>query len=132
MLPSRFVFLPAVLFFVVSTCPSGLPQRFIPVEGQTEASENNPASRTIWISVHSKNGSSPELNASDFEVKLDGKPASISNVRRVSPTLHYCLLLDISGSTRSTRNAQHDEAVALLSKIPRANHDYGLLVYCNS
>ena len=135
MLTSRLVFLTAlvtaVLLFVLSTCQAKSPQQIIPVSSQTEASESNPSSRVIWITVHDKKGPPAELSASDLEVKLDGKPTAVSDVRRLSPALRYCLLLDISGSTRSTRNTQHDEAVALLSKIPQADRDYGLLVAFN-
>jgi hypothetical protein len=131
MFTSRLVLPSAVLLFVFNICEARAPQRFILDAGQEEASEGNPRSGTIWITVHTKNDASPELSPSDLEVKLDGKRASVSDTRRVSPTLHYCLLLDISGSTRSARSRQHDEAVALLSKIPRADHDYGLLVTFN-
>jgi hypothetical protein len=131
MFTSRLLLPSAALLFVFSICEARSPQRLIFVAGQTEAREGHPRSGTIWITVHTKNEPSPELSASDLEVKLDGKPASVSDARRMAPALHYCLLLDDSGSTRPARSAQHDEAVALLSKIPRPNRDYGLLVTFN-
>lgn len=121
MATSRLVF----FLFVVSACQTGSSQRL--AAGQTAASESNPSSRVIWISVH-KNDSSPDLSASDLEVKLDGKPAPVGDIHRASPALRYCLLLDVSGSTRSIQSAYHDGAVGLLSKIPRPDRDYGLLV----
>lgn len=128
-----FVVILAFLIPVLAQEPKAadLSDQIIPVSSQTEASQSNPASRTIWITVHNKNDPSSALSASDLEVKLDGKPASVSDGRRLSPALLYCLLLDISGSTRPARHRQHDEAVALLSKIPRVGRDYGLLVAFN-
>lgn len=122
---SRVVF----FLFAVCACQAGSSQRL--VAGQTAGSESNPSSRGIWISVH-KNGSSLDLSASDLEVKLDGKPAPVSDVHRASPALRYCLLLDVSASTRSIQAAYHDGAVGLLSKIPRPGRDYGLLVSFNN
>ena len=94
-------------------------------------SEINPQSRAIWITARNKNGAASELSASDLEVKIDGKPASVSEVRHLSPTLRYCLLLDASGSTRDAQRTKYDTAVALLSKVPRAGRDYGLLIAFN-
>jgi hypothetical protein len=123
MFHSRLVLTSAVLLFAFSVCrASSLRQ---------EVTEENPRGGIIWITVHTKNDSFPDLSAADLEVKLNGKLASVTDTRRVSPTLHYCFLLDISGSTRSARTRQHQEAVALLSKIPRADRDYGFLVSFN-
>jgi VWFA-related protein len=135
MLTQRSVFLAvsitAVLMFVVGTCQAGFAQQMIPIASQAAANESNSSSRTIWISAQSKDGTPRALSISDLEVKIDGKPASVRDVRPLSPALHYCLLLDISSSTRSTRNTQREIAVALLSKIPKASRDYGLLVAFN-
>jgi len=122
----------AVLLFVLNTCQLGSSQQTIPVASQQVASEINPQSQAIWVTARSKNGAPSELSASDLEVKIDGKPASVSDVRRLNPTLRYCLLLDISGSTRDARRTQYDAAVRLLSKIPRAGRDYGLLIAFNA
>lgn len=135
MLTPRSVFLTALitalLSLVLGTWQAKSPQQQTAVSSQKEASESNPPNRTIWISIQSKNGAPSELSASDLDVKLDGKPTAVRDIRRVSPALRYCLLLDVSGSTRSTLNTQHDEAVALLSRIPQAGRDYGVLVAFN-
>ena len=127
MFTSRFVLSSAALLFVFSVCGTKSPPFIF---GQIKSSENNSRNGIIWITAHNKNGDA--LSASDLEVKLDGKPTPVSQVRPVSAALHYCLLIDISGSTRSARSRQLEEAVALLSKIPRAGHDYGLLVTFNN
>jgi Mg-chelatase subunit ChlD len=89
---------------------------------------NNVESRAIWITARNQGGTSAELSASDLQVKIDGKQASVSDIRRWSPILNYCLLLDTSGSTRSALAAQRDKIAALLSRIFQARRDYGLLV----
>jgi len=86
---------------------------------------------TLWITARNRDGSAAQLSATELEIKIDGKAAQVSNLGRVSPALRYCLLVDNSGSTRPNLHAQHDEAVGLLSKIPQAGRDYGLVVDFN-
>jgi VWFA-related protein len=130
MLVSRFGFLSALLLFG-RICEAS-PQQSVRVTAQTEADGNKVSTQPVWISVHSKNSSSPQPSISDLDVKLDGKSAFVSSADRLRPALRYCLLLDSSASTRSTRSIQHGEAVALLKGIPQAGRDYGLLVTFNS
>jgi VWFA-related protein len=86
---------------------------------------------TIWITAQNTDGTPAELSPSDLEVKIDGKRIAVSEVRKLSPPLRYCLLLDVSGSTRPAVKTQYATAVALLSKIPQAGRDYGILVDFN-
>ena len=48
------------------------------------------------------------------------------------PPLSYCLLFDVSGSLTNRLRQQQDEAIALLSMIPHAGRDYGMLVAFNT
>jgi VWFA-related protein len=126
MLAARFA-LSLILFSAISVSLAQEPNQTNPNAARADSGAG-PPSRTIWISAHDKNGAASELLSTDLEAKLDGKPASVTDFRRVNPTLHYCLLLDDSGSTRPARSRQHDEAVAILSKLPKPGRDYGLLI----
>ena len=122
--PTLLRIITATPLFVLSACQ-------LLVVRETEGGEHNPQGRGVWITARNSKGTAPELSASDLEVKIDGKPAGVSDVRRSIPTLSYCLLIDISGSTRAARKPQYDTAVALLSKVPRAGRDYGVLIDFN-
>lgn len=86
------------------------------------------SSPVIWITARNSDGTPAELDRSDLEVKIDGKRIATSDVRRVSASLRYCVLLDTSGSQRQYLQTEREEAIALLSKIPQSGRDYGLLV----
>jgi Ca-activated chloride channel homolog len=96
-----------------------------------ESKEITPQAPAIWITAQNKDGTPTELSPSDLEVKVDGKQTAVSDLQRLSPPLDYCLLLDISGSTRPAVKTQYATAVALLSKVPQAGRDYGVLVDFN-
>ncbi len=118
-----------VAWVVVSALSSGHGQRG---SSATLASEQTSASSpSIWITARNKHGAPGELTASDLEIKIDGKAAQVSELRPESPALRYCLLVDNSGSQRPNLRAQYDEIVGLLSKIPQAGRDYGLVVDFN-
>jgi Ca-activated chloride channel homolog len=107
----------------------------VPVHAQTapstQSKEVAEQSTVIWISAQNKDGTPAELTPSDLEVKVDGKRTAVSGLRKPNPLLNYCLLLDNSGSTRPALKGQYANAVALLSKIPHAGRDYGVLVDFN-
>jgi VWFA-related protein len=116
---------------ILSTCLLASSQQPAPPATQPAANETNAQSLAIWITARDHDDKPSELSASDLQVKIDGKPASVSDTRRLRPGLCYCLLLDNSGSTRHTLQAQKDRATALLSTIPQAGRDYGVLVNFN-
>jgi len=96
---------------------------------QSGPSDSATTALTILVSARSKDGTPAELSAADLEIKIDGKPATVGDVRPLGkPAIRYCLLVDTSGSTRPYVHVQLDDAVGLLSKIPQAGRDYGLLV----
>ncbi len=114
----------AAILFCVTAALNGNGQ-------QASSSPTAPAggsSPAIWITARNPDGTPAELSGSDLEVKIDGKRIATTEIRRANESLRYCLLLDTSGSQRQFLQTQHDEAVALLSKIPQPGRDYGLLV----
>src|SRR6516165_8732435 len=95
------------------------------VSAQSAAAPDSP---TILISAHNEDGSPASLTASDLEVKIDGKPAAVSNIQSLGrPALRYCLLFDTSASQRP-RIRQHQEEGYAVLKIMQAGRDYGYLV----
>ncbi len=86
-------------------------------------------SPTLLIAARAKAGSPTEISAQDLAMKLDGKPASIQEVHYVvGEALRYCILVDNSGSQRSTLHLQREEATELLTKIVQPGRDRGMLV----
>ncbi len=96
----------------------------------TPPASTKPASQGTGVRITARNedGAPAELSPSDLRVKIDGEEVAISAVRRLNLPLTYCLILDTSGSQRDTFKIEQHEAIALLSKIPKAGRDYGLLV----
>jgi hypothetical protein len=84
---------------------------------------------TILISAQNKDGSVSNLSAADLELKLDGRPLVVRDVRHIPrPALYYCALFDSSGSQRPRWVEQRDETTRFLTGIPRPGADYGLLI----
>lgn len=98
------------------------------------AESGNPATipPRILISARNKDGSPAVLSASDLEVRIDGKPVAVQGVSPIRDApLHYCLLIDSSGSQRPFVERQRDQAAAILSNIVQPGRDYGLFVNFN-
>jgi|SRR5450432_2544297 hypothetical protein len=88
-------------------------------------------SSTILMTARAKNGAPTELSAADLDMKADGKPLTVNEVRRLRrDMLHYCLLFDLSGSERSHLTQGQEDAARLLSKVLQTG-DRGFLVAFN-
>jgi len=118
-------------FLALIACFLALDQLSLALATQSESTNVTPKSPPILITARNKDGTPAELSASDVELKLDGESHSVE-VRRLSPQLRYCLLLDVSGSLKDRLKQEQDEAIALLSKIPKPGRDQGLLVAFNT
>lgn len=117
----------AVLFLTLTLfCQSSLPSASGAV---STSSSGNPAStRSLLISARAKDGPVAELTAADLEVKEEGKPVQIQQVRKVGRLpLRYCVLFDSSNSERDRFKLQQDTAVRLLQRVVRPGTDHGRL-----
>lgn len=88
-----------------------------------------PESSTILITARAKSLAPTEFSKADINIKEDGKTVTVEELHRVAgAALHYCLLLDTSGSQREQFKLEQNEAGELLSKVVRAGRDNGMLV----
>ncbi|MGA7379424.1 MAG: VWA domain-containing protein [Terriglobales bacterium] len=100
------------------------------VASQGPAQPSNTASpvvSTLLISARAKDGS-VELTTADLEIKEDGKPVQVQQVRKLGTwPLHYCVLFDSSNSERDRFDVQQDVAVRFLQQVARPGTDHGWL-----
>jgi VWFA-related protein len=88
-----------------------------------------PDSSTFLSSARKKDGAPAELSAADLEIKFDGSPVTVREVRRLGRVpLHYCILFDSSGGRRKFIELQREEAAEILSKVVQAGRDKGMAV----
>jgi len=83
---------------------------------------------TTIIVATSKDAPSAELTSADLEVKVDGKAATVHDLRKMGRgPLEYCILFDTSGSGRNQFHLQQSEAQAFLKGSLKAGTDHGRL-----
>jgi VWFA-related protein len=84
---------------------------------------------TVVITAIRKKGSGAELLPADLEVKEDGKPATITTVRKLGRVpLHYCLVFDTNKSQSDSFKLRQREATKLLSTAINPDTNHGWLV----
>jgi hypothetical protein len=96
-----------------------------------EATAPTPESATSsgFIVIPELKDPSRELTAADIEMKLNGKPATITGLRKLGRVpMRYCVLFDTSGSQRVKFDEQKDLAAQVLSHVVSADTDHGWLV----
>jgi VWFA-related protein len=112
------------LFFV--NCCLFTGAQFSPVPAAQSGTSSG--SSTVLISARNKDGTPAQLSQGDLEVRINGKQATVGEVRFLGrPAVRYCLLFDTSGSQRVGWTQQQSDAAALL-KIAQPGRDYGMLV----
>src|SRR5580700_9539441 len=85
----------------------------------------SPAVSTLLVSARAKDGSA-DLTAADQEIKEDGKPVRIQQLRKLDqPPMRYCVLLDASNSERDQFKQQQQSAIRLLRQVVRPGTDRG-------
>lgn len=105
------------------------PQQPSPTSAQSETAS---PSSTLLITARAKDGAPVELSTSDLQIKVDGKPAPIQQVRHVTgAALEYAILIDNSGSERIHLEIHKVEVAELLSKVVQPGRDHGMLVNFN-
>jgi Ca-activated chloride channel family protein len=88
---------------------------------------NPPASTasSLLISVRSKEGP-VDLAATDLEIREDGKPVRILQIRKLDqPPIRYCILFDVSNSERDQFKLQQETAIRLVRQVVRPKTDQG-------
>jgi VWFA-related protein len=87
---------------------------------------------TLLISARPKDGSVANLSIGDLDIKEDGRPVPVQQVRRLNEApMHYCVLFDTSNSESLGFRHQQAIAVELLKKTLRKGIDRGWLVLFN-
>jgi hypothetical protein len=95
-----------------------------------EATAPTPESATSsrFIVIPELKDPSRELTAADIELKLNGRPATITGLRKLGRVpMRYCVLFDVSGSERFKFDAQQSLAAQVLSQVVNADKDHGWL-----
>jgi VWFA-related protein len=97
------------------------------VSSQVSAVSSAPNASTLLISVRSKEEPA-ELTPADFQIKEDGQPVQIKQVRRVGRLpMRYCVLFDISGSERGQFRSQQETAIRVVKLVVLPKTDLGWL-----
>jgi hypothetical protein len=99
-----------------------------------EATAPTPESATSsgFIVIPELKDPSRELTAADIEMKLNGKPATITGLHKLGRVpMRYCVLFDVSGSERFKFDAQQILAAQVLSQVVNADKDHGWLTLVN-
>lgn len=87
----------------------------------------DPAISSLIISARSQD-EPLDLTAADLQIKEDGKAVQIQRVRKLGRLpIQYCVLFDVSGSSRGLFKAEKESATGLIQKIWRSNTDQGWL-----
>ena len=112
---------------LLAICSVGTAQQPSP---SAPANGVSPAPHTFLLTVKSKKEHVPSLSAGDLEVKEDGKPSAVLDVKMLGEVpLHYCLVFDTSNSGQGNQfKLQQAEAIELLQKVIKAGTDTGWLV----
>ncbi|MGH9945580.1 MAG: VWA domain-containing protein [Pyrinomonadaceae bacterium] len=82
----------------------------------------------IPVSVLDTNGRSiANLKLSDFELRIDGKPAEISELSRSESPIRLAMLFDNSSSVRVAREFEKEAAVRFFRQVVRPDKDLAAL-----
>ena len=80
------------------------------------------------VSVTDSNGRAvTNLKLSDFELKVDGKPADISELSRSESPIRLAMLFDNSSSVRVARGFEKDAAIKFFRQVVRPEKDLAAL-----
>ena len=105
--------------------PTPVPK---PIDEDGEVVKVPSALVPIPASVFTAKGLSvTNLSLSDFELKIDGKPAEISEVYRAETPIRLAMLFDNSSSVLTAREFEKDAAVKFFRRIVRPEKDLAAL-----
>lgn len=104
-----------------------MPQATAP--GPSPGSDADQKPRTVLISV---DPSDTDLSPADVELKQNGKLAEVSKVRKLGRIpVHYCVLVDISGSRREQLEFERKSVLAVLDGVVKPGIDHGWVLLFN-
>ncbi len=100
-----------------------------PSQSPLAAPVSTTKTHSIVITAIKKKASESVLIPTDFEVKEDGNPATITEVQKLGRLpLHYCVVFDTNNSVADSFKFREREATILLSKAVNPATDRGWLV----
>ena len=128
--PFRNISVPKSIYIsalLVLTCLRALSQ-----DGVSSAPTDVSPSRNTKTILISLNRTATDPTPADMELKENGKSASIVSVRRIGRIpLHYCLLVDISGSSAKDFEFEKTTVSSFLDKLIKPRVDHGWVVLFN-
>jgi Ca-activated chloride channel family protein len=99
-----------------------------PVDEDDEVVKVRSALVPIPASVFNVRGQSvTNLSLADFELKIDGKPAEISEMFRAETPIRLAMLFDNSSSVMTAREFEKDAAVKFFQRVVRPEKDLAAL-----
>ncbi|MFL6467008.1 MAG: VWA domain-containing protein [Pyrinomonadaceae bacterium] len=118
--PKRSIYVPTIL-----PLPSTSPT---PKKDDDEVIKVDSALVPIPVSVLDSNGRAiTNLKLTDFELRIDGRPAEIGDLARSETPIRLAMLFDNSSSVRVAREFEKDAAVRFFRQVVRPDKDLASL-----